>query len=98
MLSFCQGCLESQWELGAAAAILALQATDPIEVERRQVSLFLIGEHLGQTCGHIHIVRQAMSCRTPCQVSPPAFVVLTGFCFRISYVIWSRRKGWKLET
>ncbi|CAK9061890.1 Sodium/proton antiporter 1 (AtNHD1) (Na(+)/H(+) antiporter 1) [Durusdinium trenchii] len=62
-----QECLETRWELHAAAAVLALQAC-----------LFLIGEHLGQSCGHIHIV------------SPPAFVVLSSFCFRINYLIWAR--------
>lgn len=55
------------WELRAAAAVLALQAL-----------LFAIGEYLGQSCGHVHIV------------SPPAFVVLSSWCFCISYVIWTR--------
>ncbi|CAJ1405628.1 unnamed protein product [Effrenium voratum] len=55
------------WELCAAAALLALQAC-----------LFLIGEILGQSCGHIHIV------------SPPAFVVLSSWLFQASYLIWAR--------
>ncbi|CAE8593863.1 unnamed protein product, partial [Polarella glacialis] len=37
-----------------------------------------IGEHLGQSCGHIHIV------------SPPAFVVIAGYCFSISFLLWAR--------
>lgn len=52
------------WELRAAAVVLALQAL-----------LFAIGEYLGQSCGHVHIV------------SPPAFVVLSSWCFCISYYL-----------
>mmetsp|Transcript_73718 Transcript_73718/g.172992 ORF Transcript_73718/g.172992 Transcript_73718/m.172992 type:complete len:588 (+) Transcript_73718:98-1861(+) len=55
------------WELSAAAGVLGLQAV-----------LFSIGEHLGQTCGHVHIV------------SPPAFVVATSVGFHIGYVLWLR--------
>jgi len=57
----------AQWELFAAAALFGLQAV-----------LFMIGEHLGQSCGHIHIV------------SPPAFVVATSVGFHIGYVLWIR--------
>mmetsp|Transcript_108516 Transcript_108516/g.338239 ORF Transcript_108516/g.338239 Transcript_108516/m.338239 type:complete len:661 (+) Transcript_108516:17-1999(+) len=40
--------------------------------------LLAVGEHLGQTCGHIHIV------------SPPAFVVVSGMCFKLLYLVWTR--------
>jgi len=40
--------------------------------------LFSYGEHLGQTCGHVHIV------------SPPAFVVMSSFCFKLLYIVWTR--------
>lgn len=56
-----------RWELVLVVAVLALQAC-----------FFCIGEHLGQTCGHIHIV------------SPPAFSVLSNVCFMILYVLWAR--------
>ncbi|CAE7246322.1 NHD1 [Symbiodinium pilosum] len=62
VLPFCK-----LWELFAATVVLTLQAV-----------LFSIGEHLGQTCGHVHIV------------SPPAFVVATSVGFHIGYILWSR--------
>lgn len=62
-----QGTYCERWELSAAAGVLGLQAV-----------LFSIGEHLGQTCGHVHIV------------SPPAFVVATSVGFHIGYVFWIR--------
>mmetsp|Transcript_61155 Transcript_61155/g.157711 ORF Transcript_61155/g.157711 Transcript_61155/m.157711 type:complete len:665 (+) Transcript_61155:62-2056(+) len=39
---------------------------------------FAIGTHLGDTCGHIAIV------------SPPAFVVISGICMQLSFVVWVR--------
>eukprot|EP00931_Biecheleriopsis_adriatica_P066297 TRINITY_DN40691_c0_g1_i1.p1 TRINITY_DN40691_c0_g1~~TRINITY_DN40691_c0_g1_i1.p1 ORF type:complete len:625 (+),score=139.84 TRINITY_DN40691_c0_g1_i1:72-1946(+) len=60
------------WASGRCEMVLS------VAVLLLQAFLFSVGEHLGQTCGHIHIV------------SPPAFVVLSSVCFHVSYFIWAR--------